>query len=62
MQTDYIYMSVQCVVICLEQDANDFAYDPADATATLSSLAPVESRTVYFSGAGLPTLSWKKGR
>jgi len=23
MQTDYIYMSVQCVVICLEQGAND---------------------------------------
>jgi len=38
-----------------------FAYDPADATATLSSLAPVKSRMVYFSGAGLPRLSWRKG-
>jgi len=37
-----------------------FAYGPADATATPSSLAPVKSRMVYFSGAGLPRLSWKK--
>ena len=37
-----------------------FAYGPADATATISSLAPVKSRMVYFSGAGLPRLSWKK--
>jgi len=33
------------------------AYGPADATATLSSLAPVKCRIVYFSGAGLPWLS-----
>jgi len=33
---------------------------PADATATSSSLAPVNSRMVYLSGAGLPRLSWKK--
>ena len=39
-----------------------FAYGPADAAATLSSLAPVKSRMVYLSGAGLPRLSWKKGR
>jgi len=32
----------------------------ADATAT-PSLAPVKSRMVYLSGAGLPRLSWKKG-
>ena len=38
-----------------------FASCPADATATLSSLAPVKSRMVYLSGAGLPRLSWKKG-
>jgi len=39
-----------------------FAYGPADATATPSSLAPVKSRMVYLSGAGWPWLSWKKGR
>ena len=36
------------------------AYGAADATATPSSLAPVKFRIVYFSGAGLPRLSWKK--
>ena len=39
-----------------------FAYGPADATAISSSLASVKSRMVYLSGAGLPRLSWKKGR
>jgi len=39
-----------------------FAYGPTDATATQSSLAPVESRMLCLSGAGLPRLSWKKGR
>jgi len=39
-----------------------FACGPADATATPSSLAPVKSRMVYLSDAGLPRLSWKKGR
>jgi len=38
-----------------------FAYGPADAIATLFTLAPVKSRMVYLSGAGLPRLSWKKG-
>jgi len=38
------------------------AYGPADATATPSSFASVKSRMVYLSGAGLPRLSWKKGR
>ena len=38
-----------------------FAYGPADATATPSSLVSVKSRMVYLSGAGLPRLSWKKG-
>jgi len=37
-----------------------FAYGPADATATPSSLVPVKSRMVYLSGAGLARLSWKK--
>jgi len=37
-----------------------FAYGPADATATPSSLAPVKSRMVYLSDASLPRLSWKK--
>jgi len=38
-----------------------FAFGPVDASATPSSLAPVKSRVVYLSGAGLPRLSWKKG-
>jgi len=29
-----------------------FAYGPADASATPSSLAPVKSRMVYLSGVG----------
>jgi len=37
-----------------------FAYGPADATATPSSLAPVKCRMVYPSGAGLHRLSWNK--
>ena len=37
-----------------------FAYGPADATATPSSLAPVKSRMVYLSGAALPRLSWNR--
>jgi len=38
-----------------------FAYGPADATATPSSLVSLKSRMVYLSGAVLPTMSWKKG-
>jgi len=41
-------------VICI------FAYGPADATATPSSLAPVKSRMGHLSDAGLHRLSWKK--
>jgi len=37
-------------------------YGPADATATLSSVASLKSRIVYLPGAGLPGLCWKKGR
>jgi len=33
---------------------------PVDATATPSSLASLKSSMVYFSGVGLPRLSWKK--
>ena len=39
-----------------------FAYGPADATATPSSLAPLKSKMIYLSAASLPRLSWKKGR
>ena len=39
-----------------------FAHGPADATATPSPLASLRSRMVCLSGAGLPRLSWKKGR
>jgi len=42
------------MVICLERGANG----PDDATVTASPLAPVKSRMVYLSGAGLPRLSW----
>ena len=37
-----------------------FAYGPANATATLWSLASAKSRMVYPSGTDLPRLSWKK--
>jgi len=37
-----------------------FAYGPADATATLSSLAPVKSRMVYLSGGGLQVVLEKR--
>jgi len=36
------------------------AYGPADTTDTPSSLAPVKSRMVYVSGAGLPRCAGKK--
>ena len=49
-------------IICLELGANDlqnFAYVPANATATLSSLASLKFQIVDISGAGLPSLPWK---
>ena len=49
------------MVICLER-GEMIAYGPADATASPSSVAPVKFIMVYLSGAGLPRLSWKKGR
>jgi len=39
-----------------------FAYGPADATASLSSLALFKSRLVLPFGTGLPRLSWKRRR
>jgi len=44
------------VVISLERGANG----PADAIPTPSYLAPVKSRMVCVSGAGLPRSSWKE--
>jgi len=43
------------------EPAHAYGYGSADAIATPSSLAPVKSRMVYFSGASLPKLSWEKG-
>jgi len=34
------------VVVCLERGANDFAYDPADAVASPSSLASLKCRLI----------------
>jgi len=48
-------------MVMSEARCKRFAYGPADGTATPSSLAPVKSRIVYLSGAGLPRLSRKKG-
>jgi len=36
------------MVICLERSANDLHYGPADATATLSSLALLKSRLTFL--------------
>ena len=47
-------------VVMSEARCKWFACSPADATATPSSLASLESRMVYLSGASLPRLSWKK--
>jgi len=48
------------VVICLERGANDLHMVQLMPLPPQSSLAPVKSRMVYLSGAGLPRLSWKK--
>jgi len=47
------------MVICLELGVKWFAYGPADATATPSSLASVNPEWFCVSGAGLPRSSWK---
>jgi len=49
--------SDEVLMYCLSGARCRRAYGPADATATLSSLAAVKSRMVYLSGAGLPRLS-----
>jgi len=46
--------------LCVWSEVQWFAFGPADATATPSSLAPLKSRMVYLAGASLPNLSWKK--
>jgi len=48
------------VVICLERGANDLHMVQLMPLSPPSSLAPVKSRKVYLSGAGLPRSSWKK--
>jgi len=50
------------VLACLSvwSEVQMIAYGSADATATPSSLAPVKSRMVHVSGAGLPRLTWKR--
>ena len=47
------------MVVCLEQGANDL-HGPTDAIATSSTLAPVKSRMVFFSGASLQGCPGKK--
>jgi len=47
------------MVSCLER-CKWFTFGSADATATPSSLAPVKSRMVYLSGAGLPRCPRKR--
>jgi len=49
------------VVICLECGADDLHMVQLMPLLP-SSPASVKSRMVYLSGAGLPRLSWKKGR
>ena len=48
------------MVICLQQGANDLHMVQLMPLLPPPSLAPVKSRMVYLSGAGLPRLSWKK--
>jgi len=48
------------MVICVQQGANGL-HMVQMPLLTPSSLAPVKSRMVFLSRAGLPTLSWKKG-
>jgi len=51
------------VVVCLEQGANDLhVVWLMPLPSHHLEIAPVKSRMVYLSRAGLPKLSWKKGR
>ena len=48
------------MVICLKRGADDLHMVQLMPLPPPSSLAPVKSRMVYLSGAGLTRLSWKK--
>jgi len=48
------------MVICLERGVNAFHMAQLMPLLPPSSLAPVKSRMVYLSVAGLSRLSWKK--
>jgi len=48
------------VVICLEQGENDLHMVQQMPLPPASSLAPVKSRMVYLSDAGLPSCRGKK--
>jgi len=48
------------MVVCLKLGTNDLHMVQLMPLPAPSSLAPVKSRMVYLSGAGLPRLSWKK--
>jgi len=48
------------VVICLERGANDLHMVQLICHPIISCSSKI--RMVYLSGAGLPRLSWKKGR
>jgi len=48
------------MVICLQQGANYFHVVQLIATATWPHLSSLKSKWFDLSGAGLPTLSWKK--
>jgi len=49
------------MVICMEQGADDL-HMVLLMPLLPNSLASLKPRMVYLSGAGLPRLSWKKGR
>ena len=55
-------VKLQLTNTCMERGADDCAYGPTDATAIPESLASLKSRLVSRFGAGLPRLSWQRGR
>ena len=50
------------MVICPQRAANDLHAVQLMPVPPPSSPVSSKSRTVYLSGAGLPRLSWKRGR
>jgi len=48
------------MVVSLERGANDLHMVQLMPLSPPSSLAPVKSRMLYLSSAGLPRFSWKK--